>query len=72
MIAELDRNLDHFAAIVERDLGVSIRDLPGAGAAGGLGGGLVAFAAGQLEPGITLVIERRRAGRAASEAPTSA
>ena len=53
----LDRNLAHFAAIVERDLGVAIKDLPGSGAAGGLGGGLVAFAGGKLEPGIKLVIE---------------
>jgi glycerate kinase len=56
MIETLDRNLAHFASIVERDLGVSIRDLPGSGAAGGLGGGLVAFAEGQLAPGIELVI----------------
>jgi glycerate 2-kinase len=57
MVEELDANLAHFAAIVERDLGVSIRDVPGSGAAGGLGGGLVAFAGGRLEPGINLVIE---------------
>ncbi len=56
LIATLDRNLSHFADIVEHDLGISIRDLPGAGAAGGLGGGLVAFAAGRLEPGIALVM----------------
>ena len=43
--------------IVERDLGVAIKDLPGSGAAGGLGGGLVAFAAGKLSPGIDLVID---------------
>ncbi len=56
MVEELDRNLAHLAEIVERDLGLPIRDFPGAGAAGGLGGGLVAFASGHLEPGITLVI----------------
>lgn len=56
MVSILDRNLDHFARVIERDLHCAIRDLPGAGAAGGLGGGLVAFAAGKLEPGITLVI----------------
>jgi glycerate 2-kinase len=56
MIAVLDCNLGHFAAVVERDLGIAIADLPGAGAAGGLGGGLVAFAAGRLEPGVSLVI----------------
>jgi glycerate kinase len=57
MVEQLDRNLAHFADIVERDLNVSIRDLPGSGAAGGLGGGLVAFAAGRLERGVNLVIE---------------
>lgn len=56
MIAVLDRNLAHFAEIVERDLGRAIRDLPGSGAAGGLGGGLAAFASGRIEPGATLVI----------------
>jgi glycerate 2-kinase len=57
MVRELDRALDHFAEIVARDLGAAIRDLPGAGAAGGLGGGLVAFAGGRLERGIDLVID---------------
>jgi glycerate 2-kinase len=57
MIPELDRNLAHFATIVQRDLGVSIRDLPGAGAAGGLGGGLIAFAGGRLQGGVELLIE---------------
>ena len=57
MVDQLDRNLAHFAAIVERDLESSIRDIPGSGAAGGLGGGLVAFAGGRLEGGVDLVIE---------------
>jgi glycerate 2-kinase len=57
MVAALDRNLAHFAAIVVRDMGMSIKDLPGSGAAGGLGGGLVAFAGGKLEPGVKLVID---------------
>jgi glycerate kinase len=57
MVAELDRNLARFAKIVERDLGASIAEIPGAGAAGGLGGGLVAFAGGRLERGVDLVIE---------------
>ena len=53
MVERLDRNLAHFAEIVERDLDVAVRDLPGSGAAGGLGGGLVAFAGGRLEGGST-------------------
>lgn len=54
---ELDAALRHFAAIVERDLGVSVLDIPGAGAAGGLGAGLMAFAGGVLRPGVDLIAE---------------
>ncbi|WZO96862.1 glycerate kinase [Isosphaeraceae bacterium EP7] len=57
MVAQLDASLEHFAAIIRRDLGVDIRDLPGAGAAGGLGAGLVAFAGGSLSPGIEIVLK---------------
>jgi len=57
MVVSLDDNLAHFAKIVERDLGTSIRDLPGSGAAGGLGGGLVAFAGGRLKRGVDLIID---------------
>ncbi len=57
MVERLDRNLAHFADVVERDLDVAVRDIPGSGAAGGLGGGLVAFAGGRLEGGVNLVIE---------------
>ena len=55
-IAVLDRNLARFARIVERDLGLAVADLPGAGAAGGLTAGLLAIGAGP-EPGIDLVLE---------------
>ncbi|MFP5108441.1 glycerate kinase [Neobacillus sp. C211] len=57
MIAELDKNLGHFAAVVERDLGKKINDVPGAGAAGGLGGGLLAFLPSELKRGVEIVIE---------------
>lgn len=57
VVAELDANLAHLAAIIERDLGIDIRDLAGAGAAGGLGAGLVAFAGGTLRRGVELVID---------------
>lgn len=53
----LDENLRHFADIVQRDLGLDVRDIPGAGAAGGLGAGLVAFCGATLEPGIEIVID---------------
>jgi glycerate kinase len=57
MVDRLDGNLRHFAAIVERDLRAEILNLPGAGAAGGLGGGLVTFASAKLRPGVELIIE---------------
>ncbi len=59
-VIRLDRNLSHLADVVRRDLGIDIRDLPGAGAAGGLGGGLVAFFGATLQPGIALVMEAVR------------
>ena len=53
----LDRALRHFAAIVHRDLGLDVRDTPGAGAAGGLGGGLIAFLGAKLRPGVEVVMD---------------
>ena len=44
-------------AIVERDLGVDLRDEPGAGAAGGLGFGLMAFLGAHVRPGVDVVSE---------------
>lgn len=57
MVEELDRNLAHYADLVESTLGVRIKDYPGAGAAGGLGGGLMAFAGATLKKGVDIVIE---------------
>lgn len=56
-VAELDAALGHYAEVIRRDLGRDIRDLPGAGAAGGLGGGLVAFCGAELVRGIDLVLD---------------
>ncbi|GAC1392328.1 MAG: glycerate kinase [Ktedonobacteraceae bacterium] len=57
MVIELDKALDHYAQILERDLGCAVRDIPGAGAAGGLGAGLIAFLHATLRPGAQLVLE---------------
>lgn len=56
-VALLDTALEHYAAIVERDLGKSIRDVPGAGAAGGLGAGLLAFCNARLVSGIDVLLD---------------
>ena len=57
MVEALDAALAHYAVVVERDLGVEVADIPGSGAAGGLGAGLLAFAAATLLPGAQLVLE---------------
>ena len=57
MVPVLDANLYHLAEIVKRDLEVDIADLPGAGAAGGMGGGAVAFWKGTLQMGIETVLD---------------
>jgi glycerate kinase len=56
-VALLDAALGHFAAVVHRDLGLDLRAAPGAGAAGGLAGGLMAFLGARLRPGVDVVIE---------------
>lgn len=57
VVRELDAALERFSQVVERDLGVAVRDLPGAGAAGGAGAGLVAFLGAELTRGAPLVID---------------
>ncbi|EHI69106.1 glycerate kinase domain protein [Streptococcus ictaluri 707-05] len=57
MVEQLDDNLKHYAALIRQDLGVDIELIPGAGAAGGLGAGLLAFTNASLRPGIDIVID---------------
>jgi glycerate kinase len=53
----LDSALAHYATILARDLGADVAPVPGAGAAGGIGAGLMAFARAALRPGVALVAE---------------
>lgn len=57
MIQLLDQNLTHYAKVLQRDLGLNLANRPGAGAAGGLGAGLVAFTNATMKKGIDIVIE---------------
>lgn len=57
MVAQLDKNLAHYAAIIKKEVGIDVEMMPGAGAAGGLGAGLLAFTKAQLRPGIDIVVE---------------
>jgi glycerate 2-kinase len=54
-VRELDAALLHFAAMVRRDLGVDVLEMPGAGAAGGLGAGAVAFLGATIRSGAEVV-----------------
>lgn len=55
-VEHLEAGLAHLARILERDLGVRVAGIPGAGAAGGAGAGLVAFCGASLESGSDRVL----------------
>ena len=57
MVPELDAALAHYALILARDLRQDVADRAGAGAAGGLGAGLMAFLGAQARMGIAVVLE---------------
>lgn len=57
MVERLDRGLFHLDRVMCRDLGLSVAELPGAGAAGGMGGGCVAFLGAKLKPGIECILD---------------
>ncbi|WP_305816070.1 glycerate kinase [Photobacterium leiognathi] len=57
MVTQLDNNLDHYAEIIKRDLGKDVKDMAGAGAAGGMGAALLGLFNAQLRPGIEIVMD---------------
>lgn len=57
MVEILDNNLRHYAQVVKDQLGIDVLNVPGAGAAGGLGAGLLAFTNATMKKGIEIVIE---------------
>jgi glycerate 2-kinase len=57
IVTELDSALAHYADIIERDLHRSVASVPGAGAAGGLGAGMLAFLNATLRPGSQIIFE---------------
>ena len=62
MIAELDAALATYADVIEGFVGRNVRDVPGAGAAGGLGAGLLAFLDARLRSGAELVLDATKFG----------
>ena len=57
MVKRLDAGMASFASVIKETMGKDIMNLPGAGAAGGLGGGFVAFLDARLERGIEMVLD---------------
>ncbi|MCT3342633.1 glycerate kinase [Lactobacillus johnsonii] len=57
MVEKLENNLQHYAKIVKRDLNKDVASVSGAGAAGGLGAGLMAFTTCEMRQGVDLAIE---------------
>lgn len=57
IVKTLDAHLEHYDNILTRTLGQSYNDIPGAGAAGGLGAGLMAFLNAKLQLGVDIMID---------------
>ena len=57
MVETLDQNLSHFGNVVKQQLDIDIRDIPGSGAAGGIGGGLMAFCNAKMQSGIATILD---------------
>ena len=57
MVRLLDSNLAHLAEVIKRELNIEIEDVPGAGAAGGMGAGMMAFLGSRLQMGIDTVLD---------------
>jgi len=60
MMKTLDEGLKNMARVIRRDLGVEVSSVPGGGAAGGLGAGLIAFAGAELKPGVEMLLDAVR------------
>ena len=68
MVKQLDAALTNYAKILKKDLGKDVELMPGAGAAGGLGGGLAAFLNAKLRSGIDMVLDAADFDKALSNA----
>ncbi|HIF9313786.1 TPA: glycerate kinase [Photobacterium damselae] len=57
MVAQLDVNLAHYAELIKTQLGADVKEMAGAGAAGGLGAALLGLLQARLRPGIEIVMD---------------
>lgn len=56
-VAQLDTYMSNYAKLIKKDIQIDVKDIPGAGAAGGLGAAFIAFFNGKLRSGIEIVTE---------------
>ena len=57
IVEEMALALEHYATVIRKDLGIEVRELPGSGASGGLGAGLLALIDAQLHPRYDIVMQ---------------
>ncbi|MDB1125319.1 glycerate kinase [Vibrio algarum] len=68
MVEALDNNLAHYAEVIKQQVGMDIKNAPGAGAAGGLGAALLGLLKASLRPGIEIVMDAVDLASAVSDA----
>lgn len=68
MVRLLDEGLAHLAKIIKRDLHIEVKDIKGAGAAGGLGAGSIAFLQSKLTKGIDVILDTIKFDKLVSKA----
>jgi glycerate kinase len=68
MVKKLDSNLERFSGLIAEQLGKKVGNIPGAGAAGGLGGGLIAFLDGELIEGVPAIAAKTGLDEAVAKA----
>ncbi len=57
MMPQMDAQMKRFARLIAEQTGVDVLDVPGAGAAGGMGAALLAFLNAKLKPGVELLLD---------------
>ncbi|MBR6360749.1 MAG: glycerate kinase, partial [Clostridia bacterium] len=67
-VSLLDEGLRNIARVIENDTGMKVADIPGAGAAGGMGAGVIAFLGGELRRGIDIILDIARFDEKAQDA----
>lgn len=68
MVRQLEEGARNAVAVIRRDLGLTVANIPGSGAAGGFGAGIVAWLGGRLSPGIDVILDAAEFDRVLKDA----